>query len=366
MGRVDLVARLFADLEPTQTGYRVWQVKAADEWLHRVKQRAKPADSATETAPHLSPQAQDRLLHLIKWSRERAADPAADSDLRAACLRLSLRNADTRDTAIELALTALNPQTPHVVQRIAVEELAVFNTADTATVLLDRWRSFGPSVRQEVLSALITRPKLTEELLVRLEQADIRPGEIDAASRQRLLTGRSDAVRRRAKLIFGDAASGDRQKVVRDFAGLSASRGNGARGRDVFMQKCAACHRAEGQGHAVGPDLAALSDRSTPGLLAAILDPSRAIEPKYTLYQAITRDGRSYTGILVAESAAQIELVEQENRRHVIPRSELEELTSSGKSLMPDGFEKDLTRQQLAELIAYLQNPLSAARTSEK
>jgi putative heme-binding domain-containing protein len=274
-----------------------------------------------------------------------------------------MRNTDSRETAIKLALAALSLQTPHEVQQIAVEELTALNTADTAAVLLNRWRSFGPSVRQEVLAAVIARPKLTEALLERLEQGEIRPGEINTALRQRLLNSGSDRYRRRARLIFGESESGDRQKIVREFATVSVMKTDSARGRDVFMQKCATCHTAEGQGHAVGPDLAALSDRSTSGLLAAILDPSRAIEPRYTLYQAITHDGRSYTGILVAESAAQIELAEQENRRHVIPRGDLEELISSGKSLMPDGFEKDLTRQQLADLIAYLQNPLASNRS---
>ena len=103
-----------------------------------------------------------------------------------------------------------------------------------------------------------------------------------------------------------------------------------------------------------------VTDRSTQGLLTAILDPSRAIEPKYAVYQAVTRDGRSYTGVLVSDTGGQIELVEQEGRRHVISRSDLEEITSSEKSLMPEGFEKDLSRQQLADLISYVQKPAVA------
>ena len=98
------------------------------------------------------------------------------------------------------------------------------------------------------------------------------------------------------------------------------------------------------------------------GLLTAILDPSRAIEPKYVLYTAITTDGRSYSGVLAAETESHVTLVEQENRRHVLVRSELEELTSSEKSLMPDGFEKELSPQQLADVIRYLQSPQEAAR----
>jgi putative heme-binding domain-containing protein len=313
----------------------------------------------------LRKQAEQRVEHLLNWSRRRAADSSTDSQLRSACLKIAARNAPSREVAIELLQTALAPQTSHDVQKIAVQEVAALGTVDAAGMLLDRWRSFGPSVRQEVLSALLARPALSEELLNRLEQGQVGSGEIDTASRQRLLNSRGDALRRRARLVFGDAANDDRRAVVRDFQDIGKLTADAARGRELFMQKCVACHVAEGRGHAVGPDLAALSDRSIPGLLTAILDPSRAVEPKYAVYQVTTADGRSYAGVLVAETAAQIELVEQENRRHAIPRSDIEELTSSGKSLMPDGFEKEVSRQQLADLIAYLQKPHVSAKPAK-
>jgi putative heme-binding domain-containing protein len=356
VGRDDLIERLFANIEPSPTGYQAWQVEAADEWLRSVKRRAAGKATATSSRP-----AQDRIEQLLTWARERAADSTTSPNLRVACLKVALRNITPREETIALALTALTPQTPQEVQRTAVRELAAFNTADAASALLDRWRGFGPSVRQELLSAVLSRAKLSEELAARLEQGEIQPGEIDAASRQRLLSGSSDSLRRRARLIFGESPNSDRQAVLSEFKDIDKLPADATRGREVFVQKCSACHVAEGRGYAVGPELAALSDRSTAGLLAAILDPSRAIEPKYALYQAITRDGRTYTGILAAETTGQIELVEQENRRHIIPRSELEELTSSGKSLMPDGFEKELSRQQLANVIRYVQNPFAAA-----
>jgi putative heme-binding domain-containing protein len=211
-----------------------------------------------------------------------------------------------------------------------------------------------------VLAEVLSRPALSELLIVQLEQGDIRPGEIDGASRQRLLTSKSDNVRRRAKLLFGDSSSSDRRSIVEEYRQIDKLATDVARGREVFAQKCSSCHVYEQHGHPIGPDLAALSDRSLEGLLTSILDPSRAVEPKYTLYTAITSDGRAYSGILGSETSTQITLVEQENRRHVLLRSELEELTSSEKSLMPDGFEKDLTRQQLADVIAYMGTGLPA------
>jgi putative heme-binding domain-containing protein len=112
----------------------------------------------------------------------------------------------------------------------------------------------------------------------------------------------------------------------------------------------------EGEGHVVGPDLAALTDRSAEGLLVEILDPNRAVEDKFLDYVAVTTDGRQFTGIIAAETGNSITLAGQEGKRQVILRGELDEIRSSGKSLMPEGVEKDLSVQDLADLIAYVRS----------
>jgi putative heme-binding domain-containing protein len=361
VGRDDLSAELFANIAQSHGGYAAWHIDAADRWLRAANARKKNVPQQNGGPDKPAQEVRRFIEPVLSWSLERAADPAIDTGLRAACLRLSLRNLVSRDDATELARTALGLQTPPEVQRVAVQELAALNLSAAGEMLLGGWRSFGPGVRQDVLSAALSRPALSEELLSRIDAREISAAEIDAASRQRLLASKSDSVRRRAKLLFGEQASSDRRSVLSQFKDIDKTPADSMRGREVFAQKCAACHALDGKGYAVGPDLAAISDRSTQGLLAAILDPSRAIEPKYALYQAVTSDGRSYTGILLSETNGQIELVEQENRRRILPRQEIEELSSSEKSLMPDGFEKDLTRQQLADLIAYLQGPTRGA-----
>jgi hypothetical protein len=85
-----------------------------------------------------------------------------------------------------------------------------------------------------------------------------------------------------------------------------------------------------------------------------ILDPNRAVEAKFLSYTAATRDGRQFAGMLAAETGNSITLVAQENKQQTILRTEIEELESSGKSLMPEGMEKDLPPQALADLLAFL------------
>src|SRR5262249_36403447 len=187
-----------------------------------------------------------------------------------------------------------------------------------------------------------------------LEKGEPQPGLLDAARRQRLLGHRDKQVRRRAARLFEGPTSADRQKVLREYADVATMKGDAARGKQVFARACASCHLLEGVGHAVGPDLAALADRSAAYLLGEILDPNRNVDTRYLQSQAVTKRGQSFAGILAAETATSITLVEQEGRQRVLLRADLEELTGTGKSLMPEGLEKDLKKQDLADLIAYL------------
>ena len=107
--------------------------------------------------------------------------------------------------------------------------------------------------------------------------------------------------------------------------------------------------------------MATLSNRSATELLIAVLDPNRAVEPRYQSYACATSDGRVISGTLGAETATSITLLAADGKTEVILRSEIEDLASTGKSLMPEGVEKDLTNLDLADLFAYLQ-PSKLAR----
>jgi putative heme-binding domain-containing protein len=122
----------------------------------------------------------------------------------------------------------------------------------------------------------------------------------------------------------------------------------------VFAKRCAVCHRLRGVGQDVGPNLASLTDYSPAALLVGILDPNRAVEAKYLDYLAITTSGLSHTGLLSNETGNSVTLLGQEGKQQTILRTELEALQATGKSLMPEGLEKDLSREDLANVIAYL------------
>ena len=104
----------------------------------------------------------------------------------------------------------------------------------------------------------------------------------------------------------------------------------------------------------VGPDLLTLSDASPESLLVAILDPNRAYEAKYSDYTVHAKDGRVLAGMIAGETANSLTLLRPDGREDVLLRSEIEAVAASGRSLMPEGLEKEITPRDLADLVAYL------------
>ena len=200
----------------------------------------------------------------------------------------------------------------------------------------------------------MARGAWTGELLAHLENQAILPGEIDAASRQRLAVQSDASLRARAAKLFATPTSAERAEIFQQYSAALTLQGDAAQGAVVFEKRCSACHKLGGKGHEVGPNLKSLTNKQPTALLESILDPSRAVESKYQAYLALTDDGRTLTGLLTEETGGSITLLAAEGKRLVLLRRDLEELRGVGKSLMPDGLEKDLTPQDMANLIRYV------------
>ena len=132
---------------------------------------------------------------------------------------------------------------------------------------------------------------------------------------------------------------------------LDADMRNGA---EVFQRECASCHLSRATRGRIGPDLSGVANRSKEDLLTSILDPSYAIDERYRNHLLETTDGRFFDGILVAETSATVTLRGEAEDISVL-KSTVTELRASEVSLMPEGLEESLSRQELADVIAYLQ-----------
>jgi putative membrane-bound dehydrogenase-like protein len=330
-----------------------------------------------DLAGHVTPDTAARLrqLWIEAWSTAEAPDRheperiaaiafvgrpvgAATSDL----LRKAKAEGDhAGQREAKLARLAAANQ-PLAVQSAAVQALARLGSDAAFDVLLSSWVAATPRLRAEMFDALLNRERGAVALLAALESRRVQPNDLDAARRQRLLTHPNEALRHKAEKLFVASVSGDRQQVLDQWRSVASLSADSARGQEVFRKRCATCHLLDGIGSIVGPDLAALTNKSTASLLVAVLDPNRDVDGRYVSYVAELTDGRVLSGLLAEESGGSIKLREQEGKEHVLLRSELEMLRSTGKSAMPEGLEKDMTPQELADVIAFV----LASRTPPK
>jgi len=134
-------------------------------------------------------------------------------------------------------------------------------------------------------------------------------------------------------------------------------RGEVTRGKTIFKKTFATCHRLENEGTEVGPDLlSALRNKTPETLLVDIFDPNREVDPRYINYVVSNKAGRVFSGMIAAETASSVTLRRAEKAEDTILRSQIEEIQATAKSLMPENLETQLNKQEVADLIAYLQS----------
>lgn len=305
-----------------------------------------------------------QLDGILVAARSTALDEAAADADRVAAVRLVGRGPKGPGEDVAALASLLGPQSSIELQQAVIATLGRVRDARVPAAVLEHWKGFGPALRPAALDLFLSRDEWQDLLLAALEKQEIAPPDVDASRRQRMLDHKSPRVRERAARVFAQTVNTDRRKLLVAYRPALTLAGNAARGGQLFAKACAQCHKLGGAGFEVGPDLAALSDKSSESLLAAILDPNRAVESKFVNYTAVTKTGLSFNGLLASETGNSITLKGPEAKQQIILRSDLEELVSSSKSTMPEGLEKDLKPQDVADLIAYVRSivPLPARK----
>jgi len=296
---------------------------------------------------------------VFKRATETAADQTRGQTDRITAIRLLAFGPYAEVAPVLTSL--LSPQTPPELQAAAIAALANQDNARVGRQLLAGWKSFGPAIRRDVIDAVLHKPVRLGDLFQAIEAREVSRSEIERDVKQLLMNHPNTAIRRQARTLFASDLSGDRGKIVAAYRPALAQPGKAERGRDVYERRCATCHRFGNSGHAVGPDLVSVQNKSPADLLIAILDPSREAQPNFIAYNVVTAQGTVYSGIIAAESAAGVTLRRAEGKEDKILRNQIEEIASTGKSLMPEGLEKDISSDQMADLIAFIKSPAAGS-----
>jgi putative membrane-bound dehydrogenase-like protein len=143
---------------------------------------------------------------------------------------------------------------------------------------------------------------------------------------------------------------------------LRKGRGDAAAGERLFFHprgpRCYACHRVDGRGEAIGPDLSRVGAAlSRDKLIDSILEPSKEIAPAFTTWIIVTRDGKTRTGLIVDVGFdSTLTLADAQGKREVIQRLDVEERVASPVSIMPADLHTRMTRQEFQDLLAFLES----------
>jgi putative membrane-bound dehydrogenase-like protein len=254
-------------------------------------------------------------------------------------------------------VACLKPFEPVQVQQMAIRVLGSFQEAEVASELLACWRHLTPPLRDEAVTVLLSRPIWHEPLIAALEKGDVPISQVSIPQRGRLAAIKDEKLAERAQKILASFAIGPRKEVIDRYQASLSLKGDTTRGQTVYRRECANCHKLRGEGHDVGPSLETVQHRSPQEILIHVLDPNREVSPQFLDYTVRLRDGRVLTGLIAAETDQSLVLRRAQNLQDSFLREDIEEIASSGKSLMPEGVEQKITPQEMADLIRYLRLP---------
>jgi putative heme-binding domain-containing protein len=216
-------------------------------------------------------------------------------------------------------------------------------------------------------------------LLEAIEKGAIAATALGPSRRNRLLSHRNAAIQQRARTLLASPDADDRMQVYERLRGTVLTiKGRDDSGEQIFGGHCAACHTFDGaggqlpprlppdraenarQGLRLGPDLSGIRNQPADAILLHVLVPAYEITPGYEAYSVETRDGRTLIGRLESEAPNSLTLRDA-SAQHVILRSQIVAISTSGVSLMPNDFERRMSEQDLANLIAYLKSDRGTA-----
>ncbi|MFP6597355.1 MAG: c-type cytochrome, partial [Candidatus Hydrogenedentota bacterium] len=161
-------------------------------------------------------------------------------------------------------------------------------------------------------------------------------------------------IRQKATSLFTQKSTDEFEQIIKDYQPALQQQGDPTKGRAIFEERCATCHRFQGVGFQLGPDLSTMAARGAETILTNLIDPNREINPQYLNFTVEMKDGIFLTGLLDSETSTSVTLKRAGGLEDTLLRVNMQEMFSSDLSIMPEGLEDGLGVQGMADLIAFL------------
>ncbi|MEZ6059621.1 MAG: alpha/beta fold hydrolase [Planctomycetaceae bacterium] len=251
----------------------------------------------------------------------------------------------------------LEARVPEELQTAALTALSAYSSVDVAPHIIDRWPTLTPALQRSAEELLFSREPWVTQTLDAIAAGKMKASDISVARWSMLTSHRDDSIRATALRLQQASGQSNRSEIVERYQAALQLAGDPERGRTVFRKTCAACHRVEEHGHEIGPNLATIRNRGREAILLNVLDPNREVNPQFTNYVAVTNDGLTHTGMIANESSTVVTLRRAEDQTSTLLRRDIDDFRNTGQSLMPEGVEKDIDVEAMADLLSYLLKP---------
>lgn len=301
----------------------------------------------------------ESLGESLKGAVARAETRLRDSTLAdedRARMAVNLLGVRTLDASIVEAVAALvgGNASPNL-QRRVIEALG--NTGDAAAgrALVSGLGSLDFDLREAAFGQLLKRTDWSSAVVQALADRKLDPRLLGPANLHRLRTHADKAVAERAGRTIDELKGPEEKEKEALIARLrpdAVKPGNVGNGAKLFTQNCAVCHKYKTEGAEFAPNLTGMGAHGPEDLLIHILDPNRVVEPNFIAVSIETKDDLTYDGIVLRENNAVV-VVRNQTAETEIRKDNIQSRRSTGRSLMPEGFEQ-LGAEGLRDLLTFL------------
>lgn len=304
-----------------------------------------------------NPSVGKQLIALLTDIAETAIDRKQEENYRCQCVELLrfVGYSRARDVLIRL----VRSEDSQKLRLLAIDVVSAYDDPGIGRILLTGFQSQTPLIRSAVLDAMLSDPGRVRLLLAEFAASKIALSELNPTAVRRLVEHPNAEISKESRRLLADAIPANRQKVIAEYQEALKRAGEAARGRLVFTKNCAQCHRIGQIGVTVGPYIGDFTLKpnvrsNPPVILESILNPNRAIDSNYVSYTVVTNSGKIHIGIIAQETGTSVTLKQEKNKSLTILRDDIDAIRSNRTSLMPEGFEKNISVEQMADLIAFL------------
>ncbi len=261
---------------------------------------------------------------------------------------------------VPILLTLLDDKENEAIRKAVLTGLQSYKDEGIGVAVVKQYPRLTGELREIAETLLSSRKEWTKRWLSEIDSGAIPAKSIPRNVVRQMLLHKDESIVELVRKHWGDlkgATTSEMQKEIdRVLVVVGTGGGEPMNGKKLFTTRCAVCHKLHGQGGTVGPDLTTYKRDDLANLLLNVVNPSAEIREGYESQVVNTSTGRVLTGIVAEKDARVVVLRTSDGNRLVISRDDIEDMTVSGTSLMPEGLLQGLSDQELRDLFAYLRS----------